>query len=414
MKKILVLTLCVISSLFATQIHAAISVSEAYQKLSALGFENLKIKQQGNTTYIALEDNVYRGTYRGLGVALQQLSPSEDNRANADTIILFALEQQMPRLTLTAIHNTHDQWSVNAEYGASKDYQKLNREKRRDSSLGKVDFVIHPEIMIDSLFHDNNGMIALGIAPAIEVGFWKGAKLTAQVIIPIWNNIDVDDANDKIRPGIITLSQKLMSNQWADITATAGIFRVDASRFATNQQGLDLKAIGHINNRLDVGIEVGYTGAMYLEGSKWKFDKWDNLNVLGNISYYEPLINCQFNLRGGQFVYGDKGVRFDAVRRLAEFSVGCYGTYADKEKGMGLTCSIPFGLKKKLKHNAVRISLPESIVWNYCLQNETKPFIQNKCGVVYSTTTDGRYSNNYWNPEYVAKYVQKFVNNQIE
>lgn len=412
MKKILALLICLIVALLPKYSFAAISVSEAYQKLTSLGFENLKIKQQGNTTYIALEDNVYRGTYRGLGVALQNISP--DNQQSADTIIMTALQNQMPRITLTAIHNTHNQWLVEAEYGAGKNAQKLNREKRRESSLGKVDFVIHPEIMIDSLFHDNNGMIALGVAPALEVSLWKGAKFTAQVIIPIWNNIDIADANDKIRPGIITLSQNVLSNQWADVTVTAGIFRVDASRFATNRQGFDLKAIGHINSRLDVGVEVGYTGASYLEDSKWKFDKWDKLNVLANISYYEPLINCQFNLRGGQFVYGDKGVRLDAVRRLAEYSVGCYATYADKEKGMGFTCSIPFGLKKKMKHNAVRISLPESIGWNYCLQNETKPFIKNSYGVIYSTTTDGQYSNNYWNPEYVAKYVQKFVNNQID
>jgi len=387
--------------------QAAQTEHEAYTSLSELGFENLQIKKIGNITYVALEDNIYRGVYRGIGIALEALSPSATN--NADTIILVAKQNDVPRVTVTAIHSEDQQWHISSVYGEEKAAAKALKGKKRKSSFGKIDLTLQPEIMIDSLLKDNNGKIGLALSPSLNVTLWKGASLTAQVIVPIWDNIDYKRDIPHVLPGVMTLNQMLCANQKIEIEASAGIFRMSGDYTGESRSGIDIKTRFHLNNRIDLGLDLGYTGAVTTTDAKWNFKKWDTFFGLGQINYYEPLINCQFNLQAGQFTYGDTGIRLDVVRRLAEYSVGCYGAYCDKEVGMGIFCSIPFGPKKKMKHTSVRVSLPESLAWNYLIQNDSKKFVKENCGIIYSTTTDGNYSNNYWQPEYITKYVLKFL-----
>lgn len=392
---------------------AAIDSEHVLTHLEALGFENLKCIQENHTTYLTAEDNVYRGNYRGIATLLQNISPDEGHH-ETDTILLVVLENKSPRMTIHAVHDMTGKWDISAEYGGNqKALQKLHSTDNNNSSLGKVDFVIHPQFMVDSLLHDNNHRFAFNIAPAIEITLWKGAKLTAQVIIPVWNNIETDKTYDRIRPGIMTISQQLNIGNRAELTATAGIFHTHQSLYADCRQGVDLDFLAHLTSKVDVGVQAGYTGKFYLDNAAWKFEKLEKLNLLGRISYYESSINSQFNLYFGQFVYGDKGVRIDATRRLAEYSIGCFGTYSNKNSGLGFYCSIPFGPKKKMKHNAVRISLPESLNWDYSIPNYAKEFTIERCGVTYSTTTYDLYSNNYWQQEYIVKYVKKFLNGEI-
>lgn len=46
-------------------VHAQVA-----QKLRELGMENIRTIETGGTTVAAFEDNVYRGTYRGVGKAI--------------------------------------------------------------------------------------------------------------------------------------------------------------------------------------------------------------------------------------------------------------------------------------------------------------------------------------------------------
>ena len=376
--------------------------------LQTLGFENIAVSQQGRTTYVALEDNVYRGTYRGLYVALQAISPRVET-GMADTIVLVQLVNQMPRVTVNAVHDA-SHWTVRADYGDNGVLRRLHGQKRRNSSVGKVDFVIAPEVMIDSLLQDHNFWIDLGVTPTIEMTPWHGARLSAGVTFSVINTVNTDYHYPKVRPSVMSLSQQLLATRWLDATLTAGLFRVKGAVLADNRWGADLNVKAHLTSRVDAGVEVGYTGAQYFEGSSWKFSALDQVNALASVSYYEPLINCQIDLKAGRFVYGDCGAKLSLTRRLAEYAVGCYGAVTSSEVGMGVYCSIPIGAKRKMRRGPVRISLPQSMNWEYCIQNYAKAYTYDKHGVTYMTTPEGEYSNKYYQVEYIAKYLSKMLN----
>ena len=52
----------------------------------------------------------------------------------------------------------------------------------------KVDVVIYPELSLKNLVITQIYQVLFNLAPAIEVSFWKGMRLTAQLEVPIYND----------------------------------------------------------------------------------------------------------------------------------------------------------------------------------------------------------------------------------
>lgn len=57
-----------------------------------------------------------------------------------------------------------------------------SERKEKNSSLFKVDVVVYPEVSLKNLVITQVYQVLFNLSPAVEVSFWKGMKLTAQVI----------------------------------------------------------------------------------------------------------------------------------------------------------------------------------------------------------------------------------------
>jgi len=382
---------------------AIVNENYAYQVLKDLGFENIQVSHKDNVLFVALEDNRYRGNYRGAGIALKALS---NNDSANDTICLILKENDMPRVKLDVQH-IEGIWYIDSNYACANDMLPFKGTKKEEKSYGKVDFVITPLIELDSLFKDYAERFAIDIAPSIEMTPWKGAKFSSQIIIPVYNNMRQTKYYDKIRLGTTILNQKILSNRKLDIDATAGLFYVNLRRRNHNQYGGKINIDYHLNKRIDLSVSSSYTGEWTFVDNSLDFQDIENLSVLGKISYYEPLINCKLIVSGGKYVSDDWGARIDVVRTLAEYNIGAYATLNEDDKSFAIYCSIPLGLKKKMKRYPVRIRLNESLNWEYNTEYSYKK------GIELNTRSDASetYStSNFWNPKYIAKYVKQFLN----
>ena len=63
---------------------------------------------------------------------------------------------------------------------------------------------MYPEVSLKNLVITQVYQVLFNLSPAVEVSFWKGMKLTAQVIFPVYND-GYGDLADKVRPGFRTL-----------------------------------------------------------------------------------------------------------------------------------------------------------------------------------------------------------------
>lgn len=372
------------------------------EDLCFAGFENISIENIGDTEWIIFEDRVHRTVYDGLAEFIQLLLKSSMIEKDVNLIIL---SNRIPELK---VHITKD---ILAEYydgrtsvdGLLKgieisydtdDYRKEKKEGRfYHSSAGKIDLVFYPQIALANYRLDRLYVVDISLAPALEMQLWTGAKFTGQVIFPIYNNLKGEV--DYIRPGILALSQSMRLDDNVFGSLSVGNFTDDRMGLHAN--------LNYRSNRGNwgIGANAGLTGSSTFYGGRWKVSNWKRVNFALKTFFYEPMYNLQFDLSIGQYVYGDRGGRFDCTRHFGEVSVGVFAMYSGRVANGGFHFSIPLpGRKRKqTKFLPIRIMLPEYFDWEY--EAQSGPDYKNRrLGRTYKINNDDK-DDFRFNPLYI-------------
>lgn len=382
--------------------------AQVVQKLQAIGMENIRCSDAEQTTTVSFENNVYRGTYRGIGKAVEACLES----GVTDNLQLVVLDNQIPQLCISlpdTLLNTYRNGEISltqvyARMGISMDtddaMEALQAVKCVENpSAWKVDIVVYPE-----LFLKNNSMhtlytYAVNLSPAVEMGLWKGGKLTAQVVFPILTNLKGE--YDKIHPGVMTLSQevRLKNNFFGRITA---------GNFTHNRMGAQLDMRYRTNNgRLELGALIGSTVySAIVDGEGWYISRRQRVNAAVRASVYESHTNLQFDLQGGRYVYGDYGVRGDCTRHFGDYAIGLYAMYTEGEINGGFHFAIPLPGKKWSRNHTIRIKPAEYFAWTYSMVSHGK-YIDEQMGKSYNVQPDENKSNDYFQPDFVRYFLIK-------
>ncbi len=166
---------------------------------------------------------------------------------------------------------------VYAEMGISIDTDHAmkaleNAKEIENPSAWKVDVIVYPELFLKNNSLNKLYTYAVNLSPAIEMGLWKGGKLTAQVVFPIAANLYGE--YKKIHPGVMTLSQEVRFRN--------NLFgRITAGNFTHNRMGaqLDMK-FRTDNGRLELGALVGATVySAIVDGEGWYVSTTPRVNA---------------------------------------------------------------------------------------------------------------------------------------
>ena len=260
------------------------------EALVDLGMENVKVAEQAGGMCIAYEDNVYRGTYRGLFEVIRTLLDEPD--IADENIQLAVLENGIPqirvsldrefvsayrqgRLSLAAVMK-----GLAISYDTDEVMKALKETKAVNRSAGKVDLVLYPQVRLQNSWLDKIYGAVLDVAPAVEIGLWKGASFTGQVIFPVWNNLVGE--MDYIRAGMLVVRQEIRLPKNVFATLSVGNFNQD-------RIGVDLNLLYHTNSdRWAFGLSGGLTGASTFYGGRWEVTQWRRVNGSVLVRYNEP------------------------------------------------------------------------------------------------------------------------------
>lgn len=134
--------------------------AQVAEKLQQLGMENIQTVTEvnGNTT-IAFEDNVYRGTYRGIGKAIEAAMEG----MYGGNLQMVVLEHSIPQLCITLSDKVITEYKekqitigeVYRQMGISYDTDEAMKVLKKthrtlNSSAGKVDIVVYPEVKLET------------------------------------------------------------------------------------------------------------------------------------------------------------------------------------------------------------------------------------------------------------------------
>lgn len=373
----------------------------AKEDLLLLGMEDVKVVEQEDALYIAYEDHVYRGTYRGLFEVIRSLL--KDTEVDA-ALHLVVLENRIPQISVSlakeviaAYRNdglslTGVMQSLVISYDTYEEMKILKGCKAASRSAGKVDLVLYPQITLQNSWMDKIYGTAINIAPAVEIGLWKGASFTGQVVFPLWNNMGGE--YDYIRAGILVVRQEVRLP--LNIFATLSV-----GNFNENRMGVDLDLLYHTNSdRWAFGLNAGLTGLSTFAKGVWELSTWGRVSGTALVRYNEPRYNLQFDLAAHRYLYGDYGVRGDCSRHFGEVTVGVYAMYSGGEANGGFHFAIPLPRKKRSKHRAVRVRLPEYFDWEYEAQSGPS-YTARALGRYYETRPDENRSRGYYNPDFI-------------
>ena len=360
-RKILLAALLPALASLTSAAQSSLRTEEVAQRLVEEGFANVRAAESEDYTVFALENDLYKIPGEGFARATEIIR--EAGLGLNKPVKLIGLNFNVPEVTIT-YDLAADRWRTTRRLDASWDL--VRKQPRMNSSFGKVDIVVYPQVSLMNLIITQVYQSLWQISPAVEVSLWPGAKLSYQVQIPVIND-GYGMLEDWIHPGIITLSQRFRDPWNLNILG-----KLSLGRFSNKHYGVALEAAYHFpNERFWVDGKIGVLdlcdthGMVLVPNATYDFQSYWNIAA----NYYWPAIQTQFLLRAERFLIGDMGVKYEMIRHFRRCSVGFYAM-----KGFSKAAHVNGGFR-------FQIALP--------------PFRQKRYGYVPRLTTSGQMGISY-------------------
>ena len=379
------------------------------EELTRLGFENVRWIENDNERIYTVENNVYKVNGIGIAKAIDVIQTSGLPIGKQCKVIVTHLN--VPQLALTCqpvnlndtITSADNRKHWHTSYELENSWKEVKKEKKKNSSHFKVDIMIYPQLSYKNLIITQIYQALFTLNPAIEISFWKGMKLTGQVIVPIYND-GYGSLQNKIHPGFLTISQSFRLPYNIKGKATIGYFNA-------NRYGADLRLFRPFkaDERFSLEGRVGYTGIGYWNGFHLYYDRdkiW-TWTIGGN--FYWSQYNTQFSLKAEQYLLGEKGMKFEIVRHFRYASVGFYAMkaeHANANGGFRFQVLLPPYKYKRFKGKnkyipRINTSYNMGIVYN--AGNEQYYYKQYR-----SEANENIMNNNIFNPYFIKSEISSY------
>ena len=295
-------------------------------KLVSMGFENVCFGENDKERVYVIENVAYRIEGVGIGKAIDLIQA--EGLPKGKKCSLIVLNNNVPTLSLTYNGDEDgvvDRNNWNVSYNLNDSWEVVKKEKRKNSSLYKVDLTLYPEFNFQNVKLSVMYEVLFNITPTIETSLWRGGKLSAQLVIPIINQYGYK--YDNVRPGIVSISQTFRLPANIFVTGTVGTF-------SGNRFGADVKVLYPLKNeRLWFDGRISYTS--HAEWGEWKGEKlvtafklmdYGESIFTGSVgfNYFVPKFQTQLGIHFERYLLGEYGVKFDFVRNFKYCVIGFY------------------------------------------------------------------------------------------
>lgn len=357
------------------------------QHLTEKGFEDVRVALEGGRVIITSKNRTYQDGVEATREVMASLLSVAEDKQNGRQRINVTLISQSRRIPVVAISIPENEYlsllntkspaeepipNVDVSLDVGSAWKKTRKTRKAKSSLWKLDIIIHPQFKAN--FGDYNDPVEAqaNLAPRITTALWKGMSISAQVIIPLYN--ELGELGEYWRPGLLTVNQTLRLPLGTFASATAGYFTRD-------RYGGDLEVRKYFaDGRLSIGANAGYTGfASYFKGV-WYYTNIDHLTGSIDARYRISRFNLSLGATYGRFLYKDEGWRFDVFRRFGETGIGFFALKTRGATNGGFSLSIPIFPSRYLPAGRIRVSPAKEFQWEYRYKTLPKKGIQYNTG----------------------------------
>ena len=225
-----------------------------------------------------------------------------------------------------------------------------------------------------------------------QVYIRKGLVIQGGLVFPIINDLDTQTKSVRLGPLFANQFMSLGKSQFLSISA--GMFYNDRMGLSVQYRKADL------NKPWSYGVEGAVTRFYYIQN---QFDLLhgtvNDFNLLADVSYRIAKWDMLCKLTAGQFMYKDKGVRFDLVRQFSTVDIGFYAVKTGNGGTLGFNFAIPLSSSPIIQGNSARLRFVDEYRWEY---NYTRGYqIGERFRTGYSLEEKLRqYHHDYWQSQY--------------
>lgn len=357
------------------------SVENLRRELVEDGFENVSMVLEDGRLMVTYENRVYRHEMRAIREVIAALSPLVKEGMSV-TVVPQSRGVPVFCVTIPGGEREMGGWGIGEKVGrgdgeldsvwelagavlngASSDERRASgmdvsfdvgaawRELQNPHGAGfwshRFGVLLHPRFSAE--YGDDTELVIydFNLVPEVNASLWKGMLLTAQLVIPVHNQLG--QGGDYLRPGLLTLNQVFRLPHSTFASATLGYF-------TRRRYGADLEMRKYFSNGTwSLGADVGYTGyAAYIDGV-WFYSRVGLLTGLFDVEYRLPLFDLGLRATVGRFLYRDMGFRVDFFRQCDEVRIGFFGLRTEGGKNAGFVLRIPIFPSKHLSIGSLRI-----------------------------------------------------------
>jgi hypothetical protein len=250
----------------------------------------------------------------------------------------------------------------------------------------------------------------VSISPIVQASLWKGSLLSAQVFVPIHNELQYP-YESKLRLETATINQLLRLPKNIFVYASAGLFPFTndiGHNIYFQRYGVSVDLRKYLfNGRASFGVTTGYTGMMSLsDGSLNYYPEKTKVNYAFFGEYREPTYDFTTRITAGKFLYDDYAVKLEVSRQFHELNLSFFVIKSDLkspgENGTvgGIALAIPIAPRKSPKPASFRVNLAKYFNFDYTNR------IIDPVGRSYRTNPDWNDTFRNLNPDYVEHQLK--------
>lgn len=356
------------------------------------GFANVRTWESDSLRVVALENDAYKIKAQGIAAALGYITGD-----GTKPIKVIVTDRNIPQVTLT-YDPSIARWKTT--YRLDDSWDKVKHKTRRASSFGKFDIAVYPQLALKNLIISQVYQTLWDLSPALEGSLWPGMRFSLMMKIPIYND-GYGSYESKVHPGNLTVSQsfRLPYNVFGKLTA--GIF-------SSGFYGADLQMKYPLpDERFAIEGRAGYVSNSFWDGMT-HFHYYTDFHWVWSLggSFYWPQECTEFSLKGEQFLYGDRGVKFEMIRHFRRTSIGFYAEkayFAPTNGGFRFQIALP-PYKMKRHGYLPRVTTSGQMGMVYNANNERSYYKEYK-----AEASDNIMEHNSFNPLYIDSEIVKLI-----
>lgn len=302
-------------------------------------------------TMVAYEQRLYRDPQRGVG------GQPQIGRTYIPRIAGVPLAQ----LTRTA-----EGWQV-APLAQPSDWS----DNARTGQTHRWDFSLLPTFTAQFGRFDRPVESKTTVLLQTHVVLAQGLQFQGSVVLPIQNSLDGQPNEVRLGPSFLSYFARTGSHHF---------WLVSAGYFYTDQYGANVQYRNWSpTRRFNWGAELSQSGIYYFFQDGQYHGRLEQTMALGYASYRVSKPDVTLQVIGGQFLFGDRGVRAEMIRQFTHIDVGFWGAYTRNGATVGFHLAVPLFpafLRKApvlqgRKATSPRLRMAEEFRWEY---NYTRGF----------------------------------------